>query len=169
MPAPGQRAVGQAEGCRRSACRRLDIGDLLRERSGPAHGEQGCSSSQLNRHKKSINGSRVLVLGAAYKKDVDDMRESPSLRVITLLKERGAEVDHHDPFVPTVRAEHGFEWNMQSVPLTEEALRGYDAVLVLTDHSGLDYAWVVENAQLVVDTRNATKAVARGREKILKA
>ncbi len=123
----------------------------------------------LNRHKKSINGSRVLVLGAAYKKDVDDMRESPSLRVITLLKERGAEVDYHDPFVPTVRAEHGFEWNMQSVPLTEEALRGYDAVLVLTDHSTLDYAWVVENAQLVVDTRNATKAVARGREKILKA
>ncbi len=123
----------------------------------------------LNRHKKSINGSRLLVLGAAYKKDVDDVRESPSMRVMTLLKERGAEVDYHDPCVPQVRAEHGFAWNMQSVPLTAEGIRSYDAVLILTDHSGVDYGWVVENAQLVVDTRNATKDVPRGRERILKA
>jgi UDP-N-acetyl-D-glucosamine dehydrogenase len=123
----------------------------------------------LNRHRKSVNGARVLVLGAAYKKDVDDMRESPSLRVITLLRERGADVDHHDPFVPHIAAEHGFQWDMDSVPLTPEAVRGYDAVLILTDHTRLDYGWVVEHAQLVVDTRNATRDVARGREKILKA
>jgi UDP-N-acetyl-D-glucosamine dehydrogenase len=123
----------------------------------------------LNRQQKSLNGSRVLVLGAAYKKDVDDLRESPSLRVITLLKERGAEVAYHDPFTPRIRAEHGFGWEMESVPLTERALAGYDAVVILTDHSVIDYGWVAKHARLVIDTRNATKHVPSGRERIVKA
>ena len=123
----------------------------------------------LNRQQKSLNGSRVLVLGAAYKKDVDDLRESPSLRVITLLKERGAEVAYHDPFTSRVRAEHGFAWDMESIPLTERALAAQDAVVILTDHSVIDYGWVAKHARLVVDTRNATRNVASGRERIIKA
>ncbi|HYX91836.1 MAG TPA: nucleotide sugar dehydrogenase [Myxococcaceae bacterium] len=123
----------------------------------------------LNRQHKSLNGSRVLVLGAAYKKDVDDLRESPSLRVITLLKERGAQVEYHDPFAPRIRAEHGFPWEMESVPLEEKAIASYDAVAILTDHSVIDYAWVVQHAQLVIDTRNATRHVSSGRERIIKA
>jgi UDP-N-acetyl-D-glucosamine dehydrogenase len=123
----------------------------------------------LNTHKKSLNGSRLLVLGAAYKKDVDDMRESPSLRVITLLNERGAKVDYHDPYVPRIEKAHGFEYELSSVALQPSKLDAYDAVLILTDHSSLDYAQVVEGAHLVVDTRNATQKVTRGREKIFKA
>ncbi len=123
----------------------------------------------LNNRKKSLNGSKLLILGAAYKKDVDDMRESPSLRVITLLKERGAEVEYHDPYVPHVEKGHGFNFDMKSVELSPKALASYDAVLILTDHTSIDYGQVVENAQVVVDTRNATKAVGHGREKIYKA
>ncbi len=124
---------------------------------------------ELNRHMKSLHGARVLVLGAAYKKDVDDMRESPSLRIITLLKQRGAEVDYHDPYVPRLLAEHGFAWEMQSVPLNEDTIRNYDAVLILTDHTNVDYAQVVDSAPLVIDTRNATRSVERRRDKIVKA
>jgi UDP-N-acetyl-D-glucosamine dehydrogenase len=123
----------------------------------------------LNQQRKSLKGARLLVLGAAYKKDVDDLRESPSLRVITLLRERGAEVDYHDPYVPVIEAEHGFSWKMQSVPMTDTTPGEYDAVLILTDHSCIDYVRLVERANLVVDTRNATAAAIRGREKITKA
>jgi len=123
----------------------------------------------LNGQKKSVNGSRLLVLGAAYKKDVDDTRESPSLRVISLLQERGAQVEYHDPFVSRLPAEHGLKQEMRSVPLSPDQLASYDAVLILTDHSNVDYAQVVQSARQVVDTRNATKKVTRGREKILKA
>jgi UDP-N-acetyl-D-glucosamine dehydrogenase len=124
----------------------------------------------LNRHKKSLNGSRVLALGAAYKKDVDDLRESPALKVISLLKDRGAQVDYHDPFCPHIAPEHGFKWDMDSVALSPDAIRGYDAVVILTDHSAVDYVMVARNATLVVDTRNATRAVGgREREKIVKA
>jgi UDP-N-acetyl-D-glucosamine dehydrogenase len=124
---------------------------------------------ELNRHMKSLHGARVLVLGAAYKKNVDDMRESPSLRIITLLKQRGAEVDYHDPYVPRLVAEHGFAWDMQSVPLNQDLVRNYDAVLILTDHGNVDYDMVVEAAPLVIDTRNATRKVERRRDKIVKA
>ncbi|MBI3185163.1 MAG: nucleotide sugar dehydrogenase [Myxococcales bacterium] len=123
----------------------------------------------LNRQRKSLNGARLLVLGAAYKKDVDDIRESPSLRIISLLKERGAEVDYHDPFVPELEEQHGFRHHLRSVPLSAEALSRYDGVLILTDHSSIDYAEVVAKSKLVVDTRNATRRVSQGREKILKA
>lgn len=127
------------------------------------------TAEALNRNRKSLNGSRLLVLGAAYKKNVDDLRESPSLKVITLLKQRGAEVEYHDPFIPELRAEHGFGCQMRSVPLRPEALGEYDAVLILTDHDSIDYAQVAAGARLVVDTRNATRKVTRGRERIVKA
>ncbi|HSP81475.1 MAG TPA: nucleotide sugar dehydrogenase, partial [Myxococcaceae bacterium] len=123
----------------------------------------------LNKSRKTLNGARVLCLGAAYKRDIDDMRESPSLRVMCLLKERGAEVDYHDPYVPRIEPGHGFHQAMESVPLRPETLRQYDAVLILTDHSSIDYAMVVELAQVVVDTRNATRQVGPGREKVMKA
>jgi UDP-N-acetyl-D-glucosamine dehydrogenase len=123
----------------------------------------------LNAQKKTLNGAKLLVMGAAYKKDVDDMRESPSLRIITLLKERGAVVEYHDPYIPHIPKGHGIKQEMSSVELTPEAIQNYDGVLVLTDHSGIDYALVVEAAKLVVDTRNATAGVKLGREKITKA
>jgi UDP-N-acetyl-D-glucosamine dehydrogenase len=111
----------------------------------------------------------VLCLGAAYKKDIDDMRESPSLRVITLLKGTGAEVDYHDPYVPELHAGHGFNFDMKSVPLSAETLAAYDAVVILTDHSNIDYNDVVKHSNIVIDTRNACKNVGPGREKVTKA
>ena len=111
----------------------------------------------------------MLVLGIAYKKDVDDMRESPAVRIIELLQERGAQVVYHDPYVPRVPRMRQHRLDMVSVPLTDEALSGADAVLIATDHGSIDYARVVERARLVVDTRNACRAVHAGREKIVKA
>jgi len=123
----------------------------------------------LNQQKKSINGSNLLVLGVAYKKDIDDMRESPSLRIISLLMEKGANVEYHDPFVPKVERMHGFEHALASVPLELAKLSRYDAVLVLTDHSSLDYGEIVRQSNLVIDTRNVTKKLSRNNEKVLKA
>jgi len=123
----------------------------------------------LNRHRKSINGSKLLVLGASYKKDVDDPRESPALKVISLLKERGANVSYHDPFVAKLDREHGVDFEMSSTPLSMSSLGEYDGVLILTDHSTIDYSAVVQHAHLVLDTRNATRRVTRHREKIVKA
>jgi len=123
----------------------------------------------LNRHRKSINGSKLLVLGAAYKKDIDDPRHSPALKVISLLKERGANVSYHDPFVPKLDREHGVDFVMSSTPLSMSSLPDYDGVLILTDHSEIDYSAVVQHARLVLDTRNATRKVTRHREKIVKA
>jgi UDP-N-acetyl-D-glucosamine dehydrogenase len=123
----------------------------------------------LNAQKKAINGSRVLLLGMAYKKNIDDMRESPSIKLVELLLKVGAVVEYHDPFIPTYHDEHGAEVHLTSVPLTPEMLRGYDVVLISTDHDEVDYGMVVANSSLVVDTRNATKAVTAGREKIFKA
>jgi UDP-N-acetyl-D-glucosamine dehydrogenase len=127
------------------------------------------SMEALNKQKKTLNGSKVLCLGAAYKKDIDDMRESPSLRVITLLKGTGAEVDYHDPYVPELHAGHGFNFDMKSVPLSAETLAAYDAVVILTDHSNIDYNDVVKHSNVVIDTRNACKNVGPGREKVTKA
>ena len=113
--------------------------------------------SALNRHKKSLNGSRVLILGVAYKKDIDDLRESPALTIIELLQKGGAEVSYNDPYIPMVGKGRKYDLQMKSMPLEE--LGSYDCVLIVTDHSDYDYAKVVENAQLVVDTRNATKGI----------
>jgi UDP-N-acetyl-D-glucosamine dehydrogenase len=123
----------------------------------------------LNKYKKTLNGAKVLCIGAAYKKDIDDMRESPSLRVMSLLMEKGAEVSYHDPYVPRLEKGHGCTLEMTSVPVDAETIGDYDAVIILTDHSCIDYNMVVQRAQCVVDTRNATKAVTKSREKITKA
>ncbi|MBU8898208.1 nucleotide sugar dehydrogenase [Corallococcus sp. M34] len=123
----------------------------------------------LNQNRKVLNGAKVLCLGAAYKKDIDDMRESPSLRVMSLLKEKGADISYHDPFVPELHKGHGFQMEMKSVPLQPEALSDYDAVLILTDHSNIDYGMVVQRSQCVIDTRNATRNITKGREKVTKA
>lgn len=123
----------------------------------------------LNDHKKSLKGSKVLVLGLAYKKDIDDVRESPSLELIELLKEKGAKVDYNDPYIPQTHKMRDYDLKMKSKKLTDAMLKSYDAVLISTDHSDYDYSWIVENAQLVIDTRNATANVKKGRKKIVKA
>jgi len=104
-----------------------------------------------------MNGSRILMLGMAYKKDIDDLRESPSLTVIELLREQGAEVLYNDPYFPTVGRGRHYNLNMTCTPL--ENLGGYDCVLIMTDHSDYDYPAIVTESKLVVDTRNATKGI----------
>lgn len=111
----------------------------------------------LNDDSKAVRGARIAVLGAAYKRDVDDVRESPALDIIQLLNERGALVTYHDPHVPSLTLEHGKP--LQSVELTAEWLRAADCVVIVTNHSVFDYRWVVENCHLLIDTRNATAAV----------
>lgn len=120
----------------------------------------------LNDRSKAIRGSRVLVLGVTYKRDVEDVRESPAIDVINLLRSKGAQVDYHDPYVPTLQTEEGHA-AMHTIELTEEALQRYDAALIITDHSSYDWRWIAENARLVVDTRNATRQV-KGADNIRK-
>lgn len=120
----------------------------------------------LNEHGKSIKGSRVMILGAAYKKDVDDMRESPSLELMRILKEKGAAVSYNDPFVP-LAVGHKKPFKLRSTKLTEAALKAADCILIATDHSSYDYKWIVAKSKLVVDTRNATKGIKSA--KIVKA
>jgi UDP-N-acetyl-D-glucosamine dehydrogenase len=114
-------------------------------------------ASSLNMCHKSIKGSKVLVLGVAYKRDIDDLRESPSLTILELLRDKGAVVSYNDPFFPTVGRGRHYEVNMTNTPL--DNLGQYDAVLIVTDHSCYDYQAIVEQSQLVVDTRNATKGI----------
>ncbi len=123
----------------------------------------------LNAGKKAINGSKILVLGLAYKKDVDDIRESPSVVLIEMLKARGAKVDYNDPFIPRTPKQREHNLGMTSKKLTEKMLGGYDCVMIATDHTSYDYDWIVKHAKLVLDTRNATATVKRGRKKIVKA
>jgi UDP-N-acetyl-D-glucosamine dehydrogenase len=111
----------------------------------------------LNEQYKSIKGSKILVLGLAYKRDIDDLRESPSLTIIELLREKGAIVSYNDPFFPTVGRGRHYDLNMTNTPL--DNLGRFDAVLIVTDHSKYDYKVIVEQAQLVIDTRNATKGI----------
>jgi UDP-N-acetyl-D-glucosamine dehydrogenase len=111
-------------------------------------------ANSLNNCGKAVKGSKVLVLGLAYKKDIDDLRESPSLTLIELLRKRGADVDYNDPFIPTVGRGRQYDLNMQSTDL--DNLGSYDCVLISTDHSDYDYARIVRESQLVIDTRNAT-------------
>jgi UDP-N-acetyl-D-glucosamine dehydrogenase len=111
----------------------------------------------LNAQRKSLNGSKVLVLGLAYKRDIDDLRESPSLTIIELLREKGAVVAYNDPYFPTVGRGRHYDLNMTNTPL--DNLGQYDAVVIVTDHSHYDYRAIVEQSQLVIDTRNATKGI----------
>jgi len=123
----------------------------------------------LNERKKSLKGSKVLVLGLAYKKDIDDLRESPSIELIELLKAKGAKVDYNDPYISKTHKQREHDLRMKSRPLDAKMLASYDVVLISTDHSDYDYDWIVRNAQLVVDTRNATAGVKGNRAKIVKA
>jgi UDP-N-acetyl-D-glucosamine dehydrogenase len=111
----------------------------------------------LNQRKKALNGAKVLMLGMAYKKDIDDLRESPSLTIIELLRQEGAEVLYNDPYFPTVGRGRHYNLNMTCTPL--ENLEQYDCVLIVTDHSDYDYQEIVRSSQLVVDSRNATKGI----------
>jgi len=116
-----------------------------------------------------LKGAKVLVLGLAYKKDIDDIRESPSIELIEILRERGARVDYNDPYVPSTHKQREHDLRMRSRPLSAKMLASYDAVLISTDHAAYDYPFIVRHAKLVVDTRNACHAVRSGRNKIVKA
>jgi UDP-N-acetyl-D-glucosamine dehydrogenase len=111
----------------------------------------------LNRQKKALNGARVLVLGVAYKKDIDDLRESPALTIIELLQKEGAQVSYNDPYFPFIGKGRKYDLQMKCSPL--DNLEQYDCVLIVTDHSDYDYARIVQESTLVVDTRNATRGI----------
>jgi UDP-N-acetyl-D-glucosamine dehydrogenase len=111
----------------------------------------------LNRHKQAMNGARILMLGVAYKRDIDDLRESPALTVIELLRTQGAEVLYNDPYFPTIGRGRHYNLNMSCTPMTN--LEQYDCVLIMTDHSNYDYKEIVRQSRLVVDSRNATKGI----------
>ena len=112
----------------------------------------------LNERGKPINKAKILILGIAYKKDVDDQRESPSLKIISLLQKRGARVSYNDPYVPESKGHRDYPGlELYSIPLSEKRLKGFDAVIISTDHTSYDYEWIVKNADLVIDTRNAVK------------
>ncbi|WP_112662967.1 nucleotide sugar dehydrogenase [Microvirga flavescens] len=125
----------------------------------------------VDRSGKAFFGSKILILGVAYKKNVDDMRESPSLKLIELIEARGATVDYHDPFIPTLPTtrKHGPLAGRRSFPLDAKTLAAYDAVLIATDHDGVDYKMVVDHAKVVVDTRNACARAGITDEKVVKA
>ena len=114
-------------------------------------------AAALNERGKNFKGSKVLVLGVAYKRDIDDLRESPALTIIELLRKKGAEVAYNDPYFPTVGRGRKYDLNMTCATL--DNLGQYDAVLIVTDHSSYDYAQIVREAQLVIDTRNATRGI----------
>ncbi len=115
------------------------------------------TAEALNSQRKALNGSKILVLGLSYKKDIDDLRESPSLTIIELLRSRGAVVFYNDPYFPRVGHGRHYDLNMTNTPL--DNLGQFDCVMIVTDHSDYDYQRIVRESQLVVDTRNATKGI----------
>jgi UDP-N-acetyl-D-glucosamine dehydrogenase len=124
----------------------------------------------LKQQKKSIKGARILVLGIAYKKDIDDPRESPAFPFIEILLEKGARVSYSDPLVPSLpRMRHypGHDW--KSVALSPESLKSFSAAVIITDHSAFDYAQIVKHSRLVIDTRNATRDVPHRASKVISA
>ncbi len=127
-------------------------------------------SQALNNYSKSLKDAKVLVLGVAYKKDIDDQRESPSLSIIHLLRERGADVCYSDPFVPICKGHRHYpDIDMQSTELSEETLKHADIVLLLTDHTSFDYDFIANNSKCIVDTRNVFERNGVRSEKIFKA
>jgi UDP-N-acetyl-D-glucosamine dehydrogenase len=119
----------------------------------------------LNECAKPLKGSRVLVLGAAYKPDIDDLRESPSLDVIGLLRQKGAQVEYHDPYISRIQHD---DWIMESVTDVNQSMRQADCVVIITNHSVYDYAAILENAALIVDTRNALSSMGRNSGKVVR-
>jgi UDP-N-acetyl-D-glucosamine dehydrogenase len=129
------------------------------------------TQSALNDDSKSVKGSKVLVIGVAYKKNIDDSRESPSAEIIELLRDKGAEVTYHDPHIPSYPSMRKYRIDLKSVELNEANLKASDCVLILTDHDAVDYANLAKNAKLVVDTRNAMATVpaGSGKARVVKA
>jgi UDP-N-acetyl-D-glucosamine dehydrogenase len=124
----------------------------------------------LNDQGKPVKGSKILLLGMAYKKDVDDPRESPGFELMDLLLHKGAVVEYNDPYIPTLPSmRHYPHLRMSSRELTEEYLRTRDCVLIATDHSAYDWGWLARHAPLIVDTRNATRGVADPKAIIVRA
>jgi UDP-N-acetyl-D-glucosamine dehydrogenase len=123
----------------------------------------------LNERGRSLKDARVLILGVAYKRDLDDTRESPALRIMELLARKRVRLCYHDPYVPALKRSRRYDFHLESVPLTPDTLAAVDAVIIVTDHSGVDYGLVVRESPLVIDTRNATRSVAHGRERIVPA
>jgi len=119
----------------------------------------------LNDQRKPLKGSRILVLGAAYKPDIDDLRESPAIDVIGLLKQKGADVQYHDPYIPAI--DHD-AISLQSVPDLMESVRHADCVVIVTNHANYDYPSILESAALVVDTRNAMGTLGRNHPKVVR-
>jgi len=111
----------------------------------------------LNANGKTIKGAKILILGLAYKKDVDDMRESPALKIITLLQEKGADIDYNDPHIPEIPPLRKYQLKMKSIALTKENLSSYDALIITTDHSVYEPDFILENAKFIIDTRNLIK------------
>ncbi len=121
----------------------------------------------LNERRKSIKGAKILILGIAYKKDIDDQRESPALKIISLFRKRGAHVSYNDPHVPSASGYRDYpDLIMKSIQLSEKILKKSDAVIIATDHSAYDYDWIVKHSSLVIDTRNAIK---KKRKNVVKA
>ena len=124
----------------------------------------------LNDRSKPVRGANILILGVAYKRDIDDVRESPALEIMHLLEQKGAVVSYTDPYVPRLRKMRAYDFSrLSSIPLTAEVLREQDAVVIVTDHAAFDYAWIVEHSSLILDTRNATHGIVRGHERIVRA
>jgi UDP-N-acetyl-D-glucosamine dehydrogenase len=137
----------------------------------PAHVVARLAEALDRRQARGLNGAKILLVGMAYKKNVDDIRESPALKLMSLLEERGAKVSYHDPYIPVIRTgrEHAELSGRESLTWDAALAGGHDAALIVTDHGSVDYAALVAALPLVVDTRNATRGVTEGREKILLA
>jgi UDP-N-acetyl-D-glucosamine dehydrogenase len=117
------------------------------------------TTEALNQHEKSLKGSKVLVLGVAYKKDIDDERESPGYTIMKLLLEKGAIVSYNDPWIPVLKRTRKYNFQKKSILITQDVLKEMDAVIIITDHSAYDYAEIVRHSNLVIDTRNATNKI----------
>jgi UDP-N-acetyl-D-glucosamine dehydrogenase len=127
------------------------------------------SAEALNKYKKALNGSKILILGVAYKKDIDDMRESPSLKLIEIYREKGGLVEYHDPLVPKLPKTRKYKYDMKSVDLSKGKLKNYDLVVLSTDHSSFDYKFIAENSKIIIDSRNAFEARGIKSKNIFKA
>jgi UDP-N-acetyl-D-glucosamine dehydrogenase len=123
----------------------------------------------LNDEGKPIKGSRVCILGVAYKKNVDDPRESPAFTILERLKQRGAFVSYNDPHIPALPAMRHHTIRLKSEPLREDFLAAQDCVVIVTDHSAYNFEWIAASARLLVDTRNATAGISPSRCRIVKA
>jgi UDP-N-acetyl-D-glucosamine dehydrogenase len=123
----------------------------------------------LNSRKKSINGARILLLGMAYKKDVDDPRESPSFKLLELLREKGADMYYNDPHIPELQPMRKYSFTLKSTDLTAENLAAMDCVLLATDHSAYDYPFILDHADLIVDTRNSFSGLKGAAAKVVQA